>query len=179
MLVSNDDVLVQQARKLATQARDAAPHYEHTEVGYNYRMSNLLAGVGRGQLAVLDDRVAARRANFQFYVEALGDLPGLSFQPEAGWGRHTRWLTCLLVDPKQFGATREEIRVHLEGQNIESRPLWKPMHLQPLYQEAAMYGGAVADRLFEYGLCLPSGSSLTPEDRDRIAGLVRSIAKPA
>lgn len=177
MLVSNDDALVQHARKLATQARDPAPHYEHTEIGYNYRMSNLLAGVGRGQLAVLDERVAARRANFQFYQETLGDLPGLAFQPEAPWGRHSRWLTCVLVDPDQFGVTREEIRVRLEGENIESRPLWKPMHLQPLYLDAPMYGGAVADRLFEFGLCLPSGSSLTQTDRERIVGLVRSMAK--
>lgn len=177
MIVSDDEALMQHARKLATQARDPAPHYEHTEVGFNYRMSNLLAGVGRGQLAVLDDRVRARRANFQYYQEALGDLPGLTFQPDAGWGLHTRWLTCVLVDPEAFGATREDIRVRLEAENIESRPLWKPMHLQPLYQEAPMYGRAVADHLFARGLCLPSGSSLTAIDRERVADLVRSVAR--
>ena len=179
MLVSSDEALIQRARKLATQARDPAPHYEHTEVGYNYRMSNILAGVGRGQLAVLDERVAARRENFAYYQEALGSLPGLTFQPDAGWGLHTRWLTCVLVDPTKFGATREQIRVRLEEHNIESRPLWKPMHLQPLFADAPMYGGAVADRLFELGLCLPSGSSLAAEDRERIAGLIREMARPA
>ncbi|MEZ4649281.1 MAG: aminotransferase class I/II-fold pyridoxal phosphate-dependent enzyme [Candidatus Eisenbacteria bacterium] len=179
MLVSSDDALIQHARKLATQARDPAPHYEHTEIGYNYRMSNILAGVGRGQLAVLDERIAARRENFAYYQETLGSLPGLTFQPDAGWGMHTRWLTCVLVDPVKFGATREQVRVKLEEHNIESRPLWKPMHLQPLFQDAPMYGGAVADRLFELGLCLPSGSSLAAADRERIAGLVRDMARPA
>ncbi len=177
MLVSDDVSLVEHARKLATQARDPAPHYQHTEVGYNYRMSNIIAGVGRGQLQVIDDRVAARRKNFEAYREGLGSLPGLEFQPEATWGRHTRWLTCLLVDGNSFGASRDEIRVALEAENIECRPLWKPMHLQPLYENSLMYGGAVADQLFETGLCIPSGSSLTAGDRSRIMDLIRGLSK--
>ncbi len=122
MLVTDDEALAAHARKLATQARNPAPHYEHSEMGYNYRLSNLLAAVGRAQLRVLDERVRARRRIFQRYREALGDLPGLSFQPEASWGTHTRWLTCLLVDPKAFGAHREVLRRRLEKENVESRP---------------------------------------------------------
>src|SRR5690606_8896863 len=122
MLVTGDAALAAHARKLATQARDPAPHYEHSEVGYNYRLSNLLAAVGRGQLRVLEDRVTARRRNFEFYRSSLGDLPGVHFMPEAGWGRHTRWLTTLTIDPAEFGATREQVRRLLEAENIESRP---------------------------------------------------------
>lgn len=176
MLVTDDGELAEHALKLATQARDPAPHYQHSEVGYNYRMSNLLAAVGRGQLRVLEDRVEARRANFERYRELLGDLAGLTFQPEAPWGRHTRWLTCVLVEPGAFGATREDIRLALEEENIEARPLWKPMHLQPLYRDCEMVGGAVAEDLFERGLCLPSGSSLRPDQLERVAGLVRRVS---
>src|SRR5690606_17992602 len=119
MLVSEDSQLVERVRKLATQARDPAPHYQHSEIGYNYRMSNILAAIGRGQLRVLEDRVAARRRNFEYYKNALGDLAGISFMPEAPWGRHTRWLTCLTIDPREFGADREEVRMALEKRNIE------------------------------------------------------------
>ena len=136
MLVSTDAGMVERARYLSTQARDPAPHYQHSKIGYNYRMSNLLAAVGRGQLRVLKDRVSRKREIFRFYQRPLGDLPGLSFMPEAGYGEPNRWLTCILVDPSRFGATREDIRLALERENIESRPLWKPMHLQPVFRVA-------------------------------------------
>jgi pyridoxal phosphate-dependent aminotransferase EpsN len=176
MLVSDDPDLIAHARKLSTQARDAAPHYQHTEVGFNYRMSNICAGIGRGQLAVLSERVQSRRANFQFYRTHLRETPGIEFQPEAAWGRHTRWLNCILLG-EEYGASREDLRLVLEADNIEARPLWKPMHLQPLYQECAMYGGPVAEDLFARGLCLPSGSSLTEEDRERIVEIIRAARR--
>lgn len=176
MLVSDDVDLITRARKLATQARDPAPHYEHSEIGYNYRLSNVLAGIGRAQLTVLEEWVAARRRNFAFYVEALGDLPGIAFQPEAPWGRHSRWLTCVTIDPDELGADREAVRLALEAENIESRPVWKPMHLQPVFRDCERVGGAVAEDLFARGLCLPSGSNLTSEDRERVVNVVRSVA---
>lgn len=176
MLVSEDEALVIHARKLATQARDPAPHYEHSEIGYNYRLSNVLAGIGRGQIRVLDDRVAARRRNFEFYREALGDLPGIEFMPEAPWGRHTRWLTTLTIDPEAAGANREEIRFALEAENIEARPVWKPMHRQPVFAGYEIYGGEVAEDLFERGLCLPSGSNLSRGNLERVVGIVRAAA---
>lgn len=176
MLVSDREDWITRARYLATQARQPAPHYEHTDVGYNYRLSNLLAAVGRGQLRVLDERVAARRANNAFYREALGDLPGLTFLPEAPYGRSNCWLTCVLVDPAAFGADREAIRRALEADDIEARPVWKPMHLQPVFAERRTRGGAVAARLFERGLCLPSGSSLSEADRDRVVTRLRAVS---
>jgi len=176
MLVSNDGDLISRARKLATQARDPAPHYEHSEIGYNYRMSNVLAGIGRAQLEVLESRVAARRQTFRHYVEGLEDLPGLGFMPEAPWGRHTRWLTCITIDPTQFGADREAVRLALERENIESRPVWKPMHLQPIFAKCEAVGGSVAEDLFKRGLCLPSGSSMSRSDLDRVVGVIRSVA---
>jgi len=172
MLVSDDARLVSHALKLATQARDPAPHYEHSEIGYNYRMSNVLAAIGRGQLRVLSERIAARRRNFEFYVEALGCLPGIEFMPEAAWGRASRWLTVILVRPEKFNLGRDELRLFLEERNIESRPLWKPMHLQPLYRCYQRIGGAVAEELFRFGLCLPSGSSMTPSDLTRVVEAV-------
>jgi dTDP-4-amino-4,6-dideoxygalactose transaminase len=175
MLVSDDEGLVAHAVNLATQARDPAPHYEHSEVGYNYRMSNVLAGIGRGQLRVLEDRVAARRRNYEFYVAGLGDLPGIQFGPDAGWGRHTRWLTTLTIDPAEFGSDREAVRIALEAENIEARPLWKPMHRQPVFERFERFGGPVADDLFERGLCLPSGSNLTKLDLERVVRIVRSL----
>jgi pyridoxal phosphate-dependent aminotransferase EpsN len=175
MLVSDDAALIAHAVKLATQARDPAPHYEHSEIGYNYRLSNVLAGIGRGQLAVLEDRVKARRRNFDYYLQHLGDLPGIEFMPEAPWGRHTRWLTALTIDPGRFGADREAVRLALEEQNIEARPVWKPMHRQPVFERFERVGGEVAEGLFERGLCLPSGSNLTPEDLQRTVEIVRSV----
>ncbi len=175
MLVSHDEALVSKARFLATQARDPAPHYQHSEIGYNYRMSNVLAAIGRGQLRVLDERVRARRANFAHYHRELAGLSGLEFMPEASHGRCTRWLTCLTIDPADFGATREDVRLALESENIEARPVWKPMHLQPVFAECRVRGGEIARALFENGLCLPSGSSLTREDRDRVISVVKRV----
>ncbi|MEO8587629.1 MAG: DegT/DnrJ/EryC1/StrS family aminotransferase, partial [Acidobacteriota bacterium] len=175
MLLSDDAALVAKARFLATQAREKAAHYEHSEIGFNYRMSNVLAAIGRGQLRVLADRVAARRRNFALYREALGDLPGVSFMPEAAYGTGNRWLTCAIFEPKTFGATREDVRLALEAEDIESRPLWKPMHLQPVFSSCRRLGGDVSAALFENGLCLPSGSSLTDGDRERAIKVVRSL----
>ena len=176
MLVSHDAELVAHARKLATQARDAAPHYQHSEIGYNYRLSNVLAAIGRGQLRVLEERVAARRANFDFYAGALGDLPGVGFMPEASWGRHSRWLTCLTIDPAEFGAGRDDVRLALEAEEIEARPLWKPMHLQPVFAGCECVGGSVSEHLFERGLCLPSGSNLERGELERVVEVVRRVA---
>ena len=175
MLVSRDEALIKKARFWATQSRDPAPHYQHSEIGYNYRLSNVLAGIGRGQLRVLEDRVNARRANCAYYERAFRDLPGIEFMPEASWNRCTRWLTCILVDPRAFGMDREAIRLALEAENIEARPVWKPMHLQPVFAECAKFGGAVAEDLFTRGLCLPSGSNLTEADLERVVGIVRGL----
>jgi dTDP-4-amino-4,6-dideoxygalactose transaminase len=175
MLVSDDANLVAKARFLATQARDPAPHYQHSEIGYNYRLSNVLAGIGRGQLRVLSDRVAARRRNFEIYQQSLGNLPGIEFMPEAPFGRATRWLTCLTIDPAAFGANREQIRIALAEQQIETRPVWKPLHLQPVFAECECFGGEVAKDLFTRGLCLPSGSNLTNEDLERVISAIVAV----
>ena len=173
MLLSDRKEWIDQARFLATQARDPAPHYQHSHIGYNYRMSNLLAALGRGQLAHLDEKVEIRRRTFRAYEGALGRLPGLQFMPEAPYGTATRWLTCLTLDATAFGATREEVRLALEAENIESRPIWKPMHLQPVFADCRYVGRGVSDAIFADGLCLPSGSDLTDDDLARVIGLVR------
>ncbi|MBI1945857.1 MAG: aminotransferase class I/II-fold pyridoxal phosphate-dependent enzyme [Deltaproteobacteria bacterium] len=172
MLVSDDEALVKRARFLATQARDPAPHYEHSTIGFNYRLSNISAAIGRGQLRVLDARVAARRAVFERYRQALGDLPGVTFMPEAPFGRSTRWLTCLTIDGRAFGASREDVRLALAAKDIEARPVWKPMHLQPVFRECRAVGGAVSADLFARGLCLPSGSQLTTVEQDEVIDIV-------
>jgi dTDP-4-amino-4,6-dideoxygalactose transaminase len=177
MLVSEDASITSKARFLATQARDPAPHYQHSEIGYNYRMSNVLAGIGRGQLLVLKDRVAARRRNCEVYQQALGKLPGIEFMPEAAWGQATRWLTCLTIDPSAFGADRETIRLALAEAQIEARPVWKPLHLQPIFAESECFGGEVAEDLFNKGLCLPSGSNLTDEDLDCVIQAIKRVAR--
>lgn len=177
MLLSNRKDLIDRARHLSTQARDPFPHYEHSSIGFNYRMSNLLAAVGRGQLRALDDRVKARRRNHAFYVESLGAVPGIRLLTEAPFGRATHWLTVLTIDPAEFGATREDVRLHLERNNIESRPAWKPMHAQPVFRECRHVGGSVADELFERGLCLPSGSSLTEADLQRVVQAFLSVPR--
>lgn len=169
-LVSKNEKYIKQARFLATQARDEAPHYQHSQIGYNYRMSNIVAGIGRGQMEVLDLRVQQRRANNNKYREFFHNVSGISFQDEPNGDYFSNyWLTAILVDPKMTGGiTREDIRLALEKDNIESRPLWKPMHLQPVYKGTKFYGVGVCEKLFEQGLCLPSGSNLTSEEFERI-----------
>jgi pyridoxal phosphate-dependent aminotransferase EpsN len=168
MLVSDDQEAIAEVRFLASQARDPAPHYQHSSLGFNYRMSNVLAAIGRGQLRHLPERVQARRETRRFYAEAFARVSGLSLMPEAPFGRASHWLSVILVEPAVFGATAEEIRAHLESENIESRPVWKPLHLQPLFAGARGVGGRVAERLFRFGLCLPSGSAMTDSDRGRV-----------
>jgi len=175
MLVTSRADWVARARHLATQARDPAPHYEHTQVGYNYRMSNLLAAVGRGQLETLDEHVRRRRAHFAAYEQAFADWPGISLMPEIPGGRSSRWLTIALIDPEQFGADRETVRQRLEEHNIESRPAWKPMHLQPVFADCEAVGGAVSEQIFAQGLCLPSGSSLTAEQLTRVIRVLEGL----
>jgi dTDP-4-amino-4,6-dideoxygalactose transaminase len=164
MLVSKDQSLMEKARFLATQARDPFPHYEHSCIGYNYRLSNILAAIGRGQLSVLGERVERKRAIFDFYHRELSSVAGFSFMPEAPFGKSNRWLTCLTIDPKVSSTTREKVRLALEKENIESRPLWKPMHLQPVFKHFPVLKNGVSEDLFNKGICLPSGTQLTDND---------------
>ena len=175
MLASDDKGLIEHARFLAQQARDPFPYYEHSEIGYNYRMSNVLAGIGRGQLKNLNDRVQRKREIFEYYRKALENIPGIEFMPEAGYGISNRWLTVILINSKEFGASSEDVRLALEKENIESRPIWKPMHMQPVFLSSVnlacpirSVGGKVSEDLFRKGLCLPSGTSMTNDDLDRI-----------
>ncbi len=177
MLVSEDEDLIARARFLAAQAREPTPHYSHSNLGYNYRMSNLLAAVGRAQLKILKQRVAERQAIFEFYRSHLRDLPGLDFMPEADYGRPTRWLTCLQIDPELCGVDREAIRVALEEENIESRPVWMPLHKQPLFEGCEVVGGHVSEEIFRKGLSLPSSSSLQRPELERIVGVIRRTCK--
>ncbi|MFW6347899.1 MAG: DegT/DnrJ/EryC1/StrS family aminotransferase [Cyclonatronaceae bacterium] len=179
-LLSADAARIQKARFLATQARDAAPHYQHSEVGYNYRMSNIVAGIGRGQMLVLNERVARRRANFERYQNYFKDVAGITCQPEPDQDFvSNRWLTTLLVDPaKTGGITREDIRLALEAENIEARPLWKPMHMQPVFAAYPFYGSGYCEHLFEQGLCMPSGSNLEEQDFNRIFSALDRLLKP-
>lgn len=175
-LISNNEAYISKARFLATQARDAAPHYQHSHIGYNYRMSNVCAAIGRGQLEVLLKRVEQRRANYSFYAEALKDIPGIIFLNEPAGYFSNRWLTSITVDPALTGGvTRETIRLALENENIESRPLWKPMHLQPVFEQAPFYGDGTSEKLFEQGLCLPSGSNLDKESLERVTAIIKSL----
>jgi dTDP-4-amino-4,6-dideoxygalactose transaminase len=182
MLLSPIETEIARVRFLASQARETAPHYEHRTTGFNYRLSNVLAAIGRGQLRRLPERVAARRRNFAFYVEALAGVPGVSFMPEAAHGSSSRWLSVLLIDPDEFGASALEIARHLESADIEARPVWKPMHLQPLFAGCRAVGGSVAESLFRRGLCLPSGSALDDAQRSRVVetllGTPRSARRP-
>ena len=173
--LSDDDSLVDEAFFLATQARDPAPHYEHSTTGYNYRMSSLLAAFGRAQLESLEERVQIRRKIYQRYEDGLGDLPGIAFMPEADYGMSNRWMTALTIDPHQAGFTRDDVMALLGENNIESRPVWKPMHMQPVFASAGRTGGAVSERFFAHGVCLPSGSSLQPAEQDKVIALVRSL----
>jgi len=179
-LVSENAEMIEKARFLATQARDAAPHYQHSHIGYNYRMSNVLAGIGRGQLEVLNDRVASRRNNFERYKQYFSkhNIAGfnIQFQEEPKGYFSNRWLTCILVDPTtNNGLTREEIRLTMDEENIETRPLWKPMHQQPVFSSSKSYLNGVSDKLFENGLCLPSGSNLTEEEFEKIFNCLDTI----
>lgn len=172
-LVSRSEEIVARARHLSSQAREPEVHYQHVDLGFNYRLSNLLAALGLAQLRGLDRRVTTRRRINARYRAALGSEPGITFMPWAPYGEPNAWLTCVLVDPETFGATRDEIRLALEAEDIESRPTWKPLHLQPLYEDEAVLGGSVAEGIFVQGLCLPSGSSLSESDQDRVIELVR------
>jgi len=179
-LISDDAEIIEKARFLSTQARDAAPHYQHSHIGYNYRMSNVLAGIGRGQLEVLGDRVNSRRSNYERYKEYFSKHNqagfNIQFQEEPIGYYSNRWLTCILVDPSlNKGLTRENIRLMMETENIETRPLWKPMHQQPIFASSKNYLNGVSDKLFENGLCLPSGSNLSDEEFDRIFSCLDSI----
>ena len=193
MLASHDPTLIEKARFLSQQARDPAPHYQHSEIGFNYRMSNILAAIGRGQLKALEDRVAQKRDIFNHYSQAFKDIPGIDFMPEAPYGTANRWLTVILITPDAFGADRENIRLALEKENIESRPVWKPMHLQPVFwidgrkpkdnnqnkktHPARVVGGSVSEDIFNRGLCLPSGTALTRDELNRIIDIIMDCGK--
>jgi dTDP-4-amino-4,6-dideoxygalactose transaminase len=193
MLASRDKALVDHARFLSQQAREPFPHYEHTRIGYNYRMSNILAGIGLAQLKVLEERVQRKRQIFEHYRSRLGDTPGIEFMPEAPYGRSNRWLTVMLITPKEFGADRETVRLALEAENIEARPVWKPMHMQPVFKlkaegskfkakeegkyEARVVGGDVSEDLFRRGLCLPSGTAMSREDLDRVIEVILGCSR--
>jgi dTDP-4-amino-4,6-dideoxygalactose transaminase len=177
-LISSNEAHANKARFLATQARDNAPHYQHSHIGYNYRMSNVCAGIGRGQMEVLLSRIQKRRENFDFYVKELSHINGISFLFEPNGYFSNRWLSCILVDPSLTGGvSREDIRIALEKLNIECRPLWKPMHLQPIFESAPYYGGNVAESLFNNGLCLPSGSNLDTEDLNMVKNAILDCFK--
>jgi len=172
ILISDDESLVSRTRMLAAQARDQGPHYEHSKIGYNYRMSNILAAIGRGQLKVLDERVEAKRRIFDSYRRALGDVNGIEFMPEAPYGKSNRWLTVILVSQEQFGVDHDTLRLALEAENIESRPIWKPMHLQPVFKGYECIRGEMAETLFSRGLCLPSGTAMTEGDLNRVVKVI-------
>jgi len=177
-LLSDDEDLIKKARFLATQARDAAPHYQHSQIGYNYRMSNIVAGIGRGQMEVIDERVKKRRETYAWYRENLKDVKGISFPPDPGPDYFSnRWLTTILIDPLLAGFNREDLRQALENENIESRPLWKPMHLQPVFENAPAFLNGNAEQLFNTGLCLPSGSSMTDKERNKILDVISQIGE--
>jgi dTDP-4-amino-4,6-dideoxygalactose transaminase len=168
-MVSNNGEYVSKARFLATQARDNAPHYQHSQIGYNYRMSNVLAGIGRGQLEVIEERVSKRRSNFDFYSKHLGHLPGISFLAENHPRFSNRWLTTIIVDPTMTGGiSSSDIKKFLDEDNVETRPLWKPMHMQPVFMDCPSYSNGVSERLFNLGLCLPSGSNMKDDELDRV-----------
>lgn len=171
-LVSKKASVKQRAIFLASQARDEAPHYQHSEIGYNYRMSNITAGIGRGQMMVLDERVKARKKNYAFYVDQLSDISDITFLEEPENVFSNRWLSCILTDSFE---RREEIRKKLETYNIESRPLWKPMHLQPVFKDCPTFNNGVSEDLFDRGLCLPSGSNLKQEELEKVVGIIKNI----
>ncbi len=177
MLLTADENLARQARFLSTQARDPAPHYQHSQMGYNYRLSNILSALGLSQLGRLDNIVAHRRAVFERYQTALGGIPGVCFMPEAPFGRATRWLSCLTVDPAQAGFSGGDVLKALADNAVEARPVWKPLHLQPLFAQAERVGGVVSERLFGQGVCLPSGGGITPDIQSRIIDIIRTCVR--
>ncbi|MFO7820766.1 MAG: DegT/DnrJ/EryC1/StrS family aminotransferase [Lentisphaeria bacterium] len=179
MLASHDKELIDHARKLATQARDPAPHYQHSEIGFNYRMSNIVAAIGCGQLRVVDERVAQARQVFEGYRQRLGDIPGISFMPEPAYSRSNHWLTVITLDSEQSGLDPLNLRLALEAENIEARPIWKPMHMQPVFEKARVIGGEVSEHFFKTGLCLPSGTALTDNDLDRVCDIIRQTGNNA
>jgi pyridoxal phosphate-dependent aminotransferase EpsN len=183
MLVSDNQEALDKARYWATQARDPARHYQHSETGYNYRMSNVLAAIGRGQFKVLNERIRARRNVFDFYYKMLAEIEGVAFMPEASFGQSTRWLTALTIDPNRAGVSAADIVDFLATHNIEARPVWKPLHLQPLFRDCFYYPhtetSSVSDKLFEDGLCLPSGSQMTENDQIRVTDLIAQSLKKA
>ena len=176
-LICPNEKKAKRALFYATQAREQAPHYQHEKIGYNYRMSNICAGIGRGQMFVLDEHVARRRAIHDLYVKLLAGLKGVKVmcQPEGEGFNSNYWLTCITVEPEEAGFTREDVRLALDEENIESRPLWKPMHLQPVFKDAPYYGNGTSERLFEIGLCLPSGPTLTDEDVERVVKVIYDL----
>lgn len=177
-LVSDNTEYVNKARFLATQARDNAPHYQHSQIGYNYRMSNVLAGIGRGQLEVIKERVEARRSNFEYYCKTLGNIKGIAFLNEVSGSYSNRWLTTIIIDPHETGGIScIDIKKALENENIESRPLWKPMHLQPIFADVPSYINGVSEKLFNNGLCLPSGTQMTESDLHRVTSVILTLFK--
>jgi pyridoxal phosphate-dependent aminotransferase EpsN len=176
-LVASDPSHAEKARFWSTQARDPGLAYEHSEVGYNYRLSNVLAGIGRGQLKVLDERARQRRVIAFRYRDELAELEGLSLMPQASYGLHTNWLSCFLVDERVLRCSRDALIAGLASEDIEARPVWKPMHLQPLYASAARYGGDVAADLFRRGICLPSGTAMTADDQGRVIESIRRTVR--
>jgi dTDP-4-amino-4,6-dideoxygalactose transaminase len=176
-LVSANEEYVKKARFLATQAQDPAPHYQHSQIGYNYRMSNICAGIGRGQMKVLNKRIEQRRNNFRFYKENLASIAGIScvdVPAENYFSNH--WLSIIRLDSQKV--SREDLRLALVKDNIDSRPPWKPMHLQPVFEDAPYYGSNVSEELFEKGLCLPSGSNLTNDDLNRVLSVIQEVCSP-
>ncbi len=175
MLLSDNENYISEARFLATQARDDAPHYQHSHIGYNYRMSNVLAGIGLGQLKVLEKRVKQKNEIYRFYVKELSEIPGIHFQPELKNTKSNKWLTAVTIDAIHSGFSREDLRHILNKENIESRPLWKPMHLQPIFQSAPAYVNGTSEKLFQNGLCLPSDTNMNQEDFSRIHNIFKSL----
>jgi len=173
MLMAQRRDMVDKARFWSTQARDPGIAYEHSDIGYNYRLSNVLAAIGRGQLRVLGERLQQRRAIFVRYCDAFAELPGIEPMPEPSWGVHTSWLSCFLIHQTQFGASRDEVMDALAAQNIEARPVWKPMHMQPLWLGIEQVGGSVAEELFAMGICLPSSTSISPAEQERVITIIR------
>ena len=178
MVLAKDETAIQRMKKWASQSREPSAEYVHREVGYNYRMSNVLAGIGRGQLKVLDSRVAARRQVAKRYADAFSDIPGFTLQPEASWGTHTRWLSVMQIDPREQAIRAGALVAALEEANIETRPVWRPMHMQPVFADAPRVGGEVAERIFANGICLPSSSSLSRADQSRVVEAVRRHLTP-